>query len=105
MRLIMVDVELIIEGVPDRAIVSVIRKRVRTFGRRIRRSGDCRVCLGPSEVRGEWDLGIRGALPWHLASFAAPIEGLPDVVERTLDELGVALQFDTSERWCMRHPL
>jgi hypothetical protein len=91
----MANIELVIEGVPDRAIENAIRKRVRAFGRRLQRSGDCRVCLGPSEVRGEWDLGIRGALRWHLASFAAPVAGLPDVVERTLDELGIGLALDS----------
>ena len=91
----MVNIDLVIEGVPNRAIVTAIRKRVRAFGRRFPRSGDCRVSLGPSEVRGEWDLGIRGALQWHLASFAAPVDGLPDVVERTLDQLGIALELNS----------
>ena len=91
----MVDIELVIEGVRDRAIVSAIRKKVLAFGRRLQPSGDCRVRLSPSEVRGEWDLGIRGALRWHLASFAAAAEGLPDVVERTLEELGIGLELSS----------
>lgn len=81
------DIELEIEGVFDRAIADAIRKRVRTLRRQIDRPGDWRVTLAPSETRGEWDLGIRApSAAWHLASFAEPIDRLPDVIERNLRE-------------------
>ena len=80
------NIELEIEGVPDSAIAGAIRKRVRTLGQHCNRSGTWRARLGPSEARGVWDLGIRAASGWHLVSFTAPVEQLPDIVERTLRE-------------------
>lgn len=80
------DIELEIEGVPDGAIADAIRDRVRTIGHEIALTGDWRVTIGPSETRGEWDLGILAPSGWQLASFAEPVERLPDVVERKLRE-------------------
>jgi hypothetical protein len=89
-----VNIELEIEGVADRGIADAIRKRVRTLGRHIDRSGECRVTLVPSETRAVWDLGIRAASRWHVASFIAPMEQLPDIVDQTLRERLVVLAFD-----------
>jgi hypothetical protein len=80
------DIELEIEGVPEGAIADAIRERVRTVGHEIALAGDWRVTIGPSETRGEWDLGILAPSGWQLDSFAEPIERLPDVVERRLRE-------------------
>ena len=80
------DIELEIEGVPDEAIVDAIRERVRMLRHQIALPGDCRVTIGPSETRGEWDLGILVPSGWQLASFAEPVERLPDVIERRLRE-------------------
>lgn len=79
-------IELEIEGVPDRAIVAAIRKTVRAVGREIERRDQRRVTISPSEVRGEWDLGIQLPSGWQLISFMAPVERLPDIVGRTLRE-------------------
>lgn len=80
------DIELEIEGVPDRAIADAIRERVRTLRHEIKLAGDWRVTIGPSETRGEWDLGILAPSGWQLASFAESVERLPDVIERKLRE-------------------
>ena len=80
----MTDIELEIEGVPDRVIADAIRKSVRRLSRPIDRPGEWRVTLGPSETRGEWDLGILAPSGWHLTSFTGPVERLPDIVEREL---------------------
>jgi hypothetical protein len=81
------DMELEIEGVPDGAIADAIREKVRTLSRQIALPGDWRVTIGPSETRGEWDLGVLAPSGWQLASFAEPVERLPDVIERKLREL------------------
>src|SRR6059058_1418254 len=80
----MIDIELEIEGVPDRIIADAIRKRVRLLRRQIDRPGEWRVSIAPSETRGEWDLGVLAPSGWHLTSFTAPVERLPDVVEEQL---------------------
>ncbi|MEO8260329.1 MAG: hypothetical protein ABI868_23490 [Acidobacteriota bacterium] len=80
------DIELEIEGVPDGPIADAIRARVKNLRHEIERPGDWRVTIAPSETRGEWDLGIRTPSGWQLASFAEPVERLPDVVERELRE-------------------
>ena len=79
------DIEIEIEGVPNGTIADTIRKRVRLLGCVIDRPGEWRIAIGPSETRGEWDLGILAPLSgWQLTSFVAAVERLPDVVERTL---------------------
>jgi hypothetical protein len=78
------DIELEIEGVPDGTIADAIRERVRILRHEIALPGDWRVTIGPSETRGEWDLGILAPSGWQLASFAEPVERLPDVIERQL---------------------
>ena len=90
------NIELEIEGVSDRAIADAIRKRVRTLSQRIDATSEWRVKLGPSETRGQWDLGIRAASRWHVDSFTASVEHLPDIVERTLRERLVLLVSDAS---------
>jgi hypothetical protein len=80
------NIELDIDGVPDRAITLAIARRVRKLGRQINRPEDWRVRLAQSEVRDEWDLGIHSASGWRLASFTTPLELLPETVERTLRE-------------------
>ena len=73
------SIELEIEGVSDRAVTEAIRKRVRLL-----RHHPDRVRLVPSESEAEWDLGIRTASGWHVASFTAPAQRLADIVEQRL---------------------
>jgi hypothetical protein len=80
----LMEIDLEIEGVPNRAIADAIRKTVRNVGRLIRPPDDCRVSIGPSETRGEWDLGIRLPSGWQLVSFSAPLERLPEVIDQAL---------------------
>jgi len=80
------DIELEIEGVPDEAIAHAIREKVRHLRHQMTLAGDWRVTLAPSETRGEWDLGILAPSGWQLASFAEPVDRLPDVIERKLRE-------------------
>jgi hypothetical protein len=78
------DIELEIEGVADRAIADAIRKRVRILRQQTASSLEWRVTIAPSETRGEWDLGILTSSGWHLTSFTEPVDRLPDVIERQL---------------------
>ena len=80
------DIELEIEGVPDRTLADAIRERVRMVGQQFARPGEWRVMISPSETRGEWDLGVRAPSGWHLASFTETIDRLPDFIERELRE-------------------
>jgi hypothetical protein len=80
------SIELDIEGVPDRAIERAIRQRVGALGQHVERSSDWQVRLGPSAARGEWDLGVRRKSGWHVAWFTAPVDRLPDIIERMLRE-------------------
>jgi hypothetical protein len=84
----MMDIELNIEGISDRRIAEAIRKTVRALGRQVRGTGERRVSIGPSETRGEWDLGFRETpCGWQLVSFVGPAEVLPDLVECQLRKL------------------
>ena len=80
------DIELEIEGVADRRLVTEIRNRVRLMRRQFARSGEWRVTISPSEVRGAWDVGVSEPSGWHLSSFTDTIDVLPAFVERRLRE-------------------
>ena len=82
----MMDIELELEGVPDRQLADEIRRRVRMVRRQFARSGEWRVRISPSETRGEWDVGVRVPSGWHLSSFADTIDVLPAFIERRLRE-------------------
>lgn len=75
-------IELEIEGVSDRAISAAIRRRVQILGRQLDRSEAWRISLVPSEAYAAWDLGIRTASDWHVASFTASVDMLPDIIEQ-----------------------
>ena len=74
------NIDLEIEGIPDRTVTAAIRKRVRMLGRQLDRSEDWRVRLVPSETQAEWDLGIRTSSGWHVSSFTTPGRRLADIV-------------------------
>ena len=78
------NIDLEIEGIPDRTVTGEIRKRVRMLGRQLDRSEDWRVRLVPSETQAEWDLGIRTSSGWHVSSFTASSRRLADIVEQHL---------------------
>ena len=82
----MMDIELEIEGVPDRRMADAIRHRVRLVRRQFAKDGEWRVTISPSEVRGKWDVGVRAPSGWHLSSFTDTIDVLPAFVERRLRE-------------------
>jgi len=81
------DIDLQIEGISDRALVDAIRKRIRRVSRANPRRGEWRVTVSPSETRGQWDLGVQAPSERHFASFTDANERLPDLVERTLRDI------------------
>jgi hypothetical protein len=81
------DIEVQIEGIPDRAVADAIRKRVRRAGRAFARSGEWRITVSPSETRGQWDLGVQEPSARHFASFADAGDRLPDLIERKFREI------------------
>ena len=79
------DLDLQIDGVPDRAVADAIVKRVRRVRQLVTEPGEWRVTLTASEhTRGQWDLGVRISATQHFASFNQPINTLPDQIERQL---------------------
>jgi hypothetical protein len=82
----LMEIDLEIEGVPNRAVADAIRTTVRGVRRQFGAPDGWRVTIGPSETRGEWDLGIRLPSGWQLVSFSAPLDRLPEVIDRTLRE-------------------
>jgi hypothetical protein len=82
----MMDIELQMEGALDRRVADAIRRRVRVVRRQFAVGGEWRVTVGPSETRGEWDVGVRAPSGWHLNSFAGVVDLLPAFVEQRLRE-------------------
>jgi hypothetical protein len=80
----MMDIDLRMEGVLDRRVADAIRRRLRMVRRQFATSGEWRVAVCPSEIRGEWDVGVQAPSGWHLNSFTDAIDGLPAFIERTL---------------------
>jgi len=81
-----IDIDVQIEGVSDRAAADAIRQRVRRVLRQIAQPGEWQVTVSPSETRGQWDLGMRAPSGWHFAWFTEAIESLPDLIEWKLRE-------------------
>ncbi len=82
----MMDIELRMEGAIDRQVAEAIRRRVGVVRKQFAAGGEWHVTVGPSETRGEWDVGVRAPSGWHLDSFAGAVDGLPAFVERRLRE-------------------
>ena len=78
------DLEVLIEGVSDRRVASEIERSVRQVCKDTERSGEWRVMVSPSEMRGQWDLGVRGPFVSHFASFTERVEQLPRLVAEQL---------------------
>lgn len=76
------DLEIVVEGVSDVRVISEIKRKIQQVCKETRRSGAWSIIVSPSEMRGRWDLGVRGPVGRHFASFADPerIDQLPDLV-------------------------
>jgi hypothetical protein len=76
------DLEIVIEGVSDVRVVSEIKRKIQQVCRDTDQSGDWSIIVSPSEMRGQWDLGVRGPFGRHFASFPDPerVDELPELV-------------------------
>jgi hypothetical protein len=74
------DIEVVIEGVPDISMSSQISRNLKRVCRNVYRTGEWSVLLAPSETRGQWDLGVRGPFGHHFVSFTTEIDQLPALV-------------------------
>jgi hypothetical protein len=80
----LMDLELVIEGVSDVRLAKDIRRAVRRVCKDADRSGEWSALLAPSETRGQWDLGVRGPSGRYFASFTADADCLPVLVAEQL---------------------
>jgi hypothetical protein len=78
------DLEVVIEGVPDLHLAKEIEHQIRQAFRDNARPGQWRVAMSPSETRGQWDLGVRGPSGFHLAAFPDRSDRLPELVAAQL---------------------
>ena len=74
------DIEVVVEGVPDVSTSRQISRTLRQVCSKISRAGQWSVLLAPSETRGQWDLGVRGPFGHHFVSFTTEIDQLPVLV-------------------------
>jgi len=78
------DLEVVIEGVADRAVADGITREVRQVFKENQRPGEWSLTVCPSETRGQWDLSVRGPFGQHFASFTDHVDRLPGLVAAQL---------------------
>jgi hypothetical protein len=78
------DLEVVVEGVSDVRVANEIKRKIQQVCKEMERTGEWSVMVSPSETRGQWDLGVRGPLGRHFASFSDPerVDQLPELVAR-----------------------
>ena len=74
------DIEVVVEGMPDAQAATEIKRALRRVCRSVSRTGRWSVLVAPSETRGEWDLGVRGPFGHHFVSFTTGVDQLPALV-------------------------
>jgi len=78
------NIDVVIEGVPDAKVNKDIRRAIEGVCRSAYRAGEWSVLVAPSEIRGKWDLGVRGPLGLHFVSFTTDAVQLPSLVAEQL---------------------
>jgi len=80
------DLEVVVEGVSDVRVANEIKRKIQQVCRDTDRSGDWSIFVSPSEMRGQWDLGVRGPSGRHFASFPDPerVDQLPELFAHAL---------------------
>lgn len=80
------DLEVVVEGLSDVRVANEVKRKIQQVCKEMERTGEWSVMLSPSEMRGQWDLGVRGPLGRHFASFSDPerVDQLPELVARQL---------------------
>jgi hypothetical protein len=78
------DLEVVIEGVPDARVVKAITRKIHEVCDDGGRSGSWSVLVSPSETRGQWDLGVKSPAGRSFSSFRDRDGTLPDLVAAQL---------------------
>lgn len=83
-------IRILVEDVADPQIVAEVERVVRDVFRSRRADDQWTVAVAAADIRGRWDVAVRGPSGTHVLSFAASTRQLPDFVkryvERTLDQ-------------------
>ena len=74
------DINVIIDGIDQAAVIAEIESTIRAVIREARVDGKWTVRVAASDTRGRWDLGIRGPARRHFLSFAAVLDRVPALV-------------------------
>jgi hypothetical protein len=84
------EVRILIEDVADPEIVAEVERVVSDVFRSRRANDQWTVAVAAADIRGRWDVAVKGPGGTHFLSFAASSRQLPDFVkryvERTLDQ-------------------
>jgi hypothetical protein len=78
------DLEVVIEGVPDVKEQSAIKRNIEQVYKATPGAGSWSVLVTPSEHRGRWDLGVRSSAGQRFVSFAEQAGQLPALVAAQL---------------------
>jgi hypothetical protein len=78
------DIDVVIEGVPDAVVADVLKEKIRNVCQQVARPGEWSVLVSPSETRGQWDIGLRGPSNNHFASFDGRLDHLSDTIAERL---------------------
>jgi hypothetical protein len=77
-------VRVLIEELPDAAIVAATEAAVEAVFRDAGMPGDWTVALAPSETRGRWDVAVRGPQGTHFFSFSGSARQVPALMTQYL---------------------
>lgn len=74
------DVTVVVEGIDAAASVARIERTVRDVIREAHLAGAWVVAIAPSDLRGRWDVGLKGQAARHVFTFVATEAQVPDVI-------------------------
>ncbi len=84
------DIDVLVAGVEDEAIAVSVQNIIRSAFRERDVTGSWVVALGPSDMRGRWDLALKGPSGRHVLSLTASLQTLLISARDTGREYGLA---------------
>jgi hypothetical protein len=79
------DLEVVVEGVSDVSVAQAIKRKIQQVCGTVARPGEWTVLVCPAEMRGQWDLGVRGPFGPRFVSFSERAGPLPDQIAEHLN--------------------
>ena len=79
-------IEIIVAGIDDTSLAGEVETAIRDSLLRMMLSGAWRVAVGPSPVKGRWDLSISGPGRRHVMAITVPSTLLPRLIPSRLEE-------------------